>query len=199
MSRYGYRQRPSLFVRLFRFVLALLVVYAAVLGISAHRIGTWVDHTIDAYETFESTFDSGDYEQARAAVDDVAQTVSQISTEAHAWYWHLAQNVPYFGEDVTCAQQLSRIASNLGNNALVPVLDSTEAALSDLSRVGEVVRALTNARNVVSTCRQDFEALPASHFDSLNELATKLQKAVIDTDDVFDKLSVVLDIANAFV
>ncbi|MEE0027819.1 MAG: hypothetical protein U0J70_09520 [Atopobiaceae bacterium] len=199
MSRIRYRQRPSLLARLFRLVFALLVVYAAVLGISAYRISGWAKQTLDSYETFESTFESGDYEKARAAIGDVTQSVNQISNEAHAWYWHLATNVPYFGEDVTCAQMLSGIASNLGNNALLPVLNGVESAQNDLSKISEVVEALTEARNVVSSCRKDFEALPPSHFEALNSLASRLQQAVVNADDVLNQLSVVLDVANVFV
>lgn len=199
MSKIRYRQRPSLLGRLFRLVFALLVVYAAVLGISAYRINGWANQTLNSYETFEATFNSGDYEKASAAIDDVARSVDQISQEAHAWYWHLATNVPYFGEDVNCAQMLSGIASDLSNNALAPVLDSAASSIEDLSKIGEFVKALAGARDVVSSCRKDFEALPPSHFEELNNLAGKLQQAVVNADDTLNQLSVVLDIANAFV
>lgn len=199
MSTIRYRQRPSLLGRLFRLVFALLLVYAAVLGISAYRINGWANQTLDSYETFETTFKTGDYEKASAAVGDVARFVDQISQEAHAWYWHLATNVPYFGEDVNCAQMLSKIASDLSNDALLPVLDSAASSQKDLSKIGEFVKALTEARDVISTCRKDFEALPPSHFDKLNSLASELQQAVVNADDTLNQLSIVLDIANAFV
>ena len=199
MSYRYYRDRPSLLGRLFRLILALAVAYAAVLGMSAYRIHGWVSQATTSYEAFEQSFDAGNYESARNAIDKVAQNVANISKEAHSWYWDLVNKVPYLGEDVTCAQQLSNIADNLANNALLPVLNNAESALNDLSQVSGVIQALTNARNVVSMCRSDFEQLPASHFARLNDLATQLQNAVVNTDDVFNKLSVVLDIANLFV
>lgn len=199
MSINRYRQRPSLLARLFRLVFALLVVYAAVLGISAYRINGWANQTVDSYATFETTFKEGDYEKAATAFDEVTRSVGQISEEAHAWYWHLATNVPYFGEDVTCAQMLSGIASDLSSNALMPVLNGVGSSLKDLSKIGEVVAALSDARDVVSSCRKDFEALPPSHFEALNDLAGKLQQEVVKADDVLNQLSVVLDVANAFV
>ncbi len=195
MSRRG---RRSFLGSLFRLLLLVIVAYGVLLGISAYRISGWATQANTSAQALEKALDDADFDTCKSSVDDLAASVSQISKEAHAWYWTLVQRVPVVDADILCAQELASIADHLVNDALVPVLSKVDASLSDLSQLPGVIQALTDARLVVATCRSEADEIPLSHFEQLNKLSSSLKEAVTKADEMFDKIALGLDVANLF-
>ena len=132
--------------------------------------------------------------------------------------WDLASKLPVLGTDVTAMRSISAIAGTLSDDAVIPVLD----AWDELSGSGVVVdgqldatqvqakatqfvqlaQKISDAEAVVSTCKEQADALPTSHFDEINAWANELRGSIDSADEVVGTLAgvanVVLGINSAF-
>lgn len=198
MSPRGKRVTPLR--ALFRLLLLVLVIYGVVLGLSANKIYGKFEHIQEEYASYEKAIDKFDLDAAMVSVRSMADDIAIMEDEANSWQWNLASHVPVWGEDVVCVQRLLGIADSLANDALLPTLAKVEAATEDpsLSRVGEVVDALTHARSVVNMCYEEANALPTSHFEGLNEVVDKTKEIIQTVNETFEKFSLLLDVANVF-
>ncbi len=193
-------RRRSVLGILVRVLLLALVAYLVLLVVSGLRLRDEVNKTTAAYQTYEQCVNDADFAGAVVAVKQIAASVDTINAESDQWWWQLAEHVPVLGQDVDCVRDLVDISDALANDALMPVLTKAEGLMTEgegdfLSNLGnkadgmvELGMLVANARGVVSRCRQQADALPASHFDEVNKLTQQVREAVASVDNLFGAL-----------
>lgn len=198
-------RRSSLGMLALKVALVVVVAYVAFVGYSSFAIYSSGTAALDAYQSCKQQFDEGDLEAAYASVSEVASGIQNIERELNGWQWDVAGSIPVVGEDVDCARRLSDVADKLANAALLPVLTQAkvvfaEADWSDVlktlgDKIGEVEKlfeAVADARDVVGTCRSEVDAIPASHFEELNDAVAEVRAVTGEVDDMFTQFESLL-------
>ncbi len=202
------RRRHSVLGTVLGLLLLVVVVYAVIVGVSAARILDMGNRANASMEAASAAVESSDFAGALDSVRDAAARVDEIEREAGAWWWNVAEYVPYLGEDVRTYRQLAVITDKFVNDGLMPVATQAEPMLDGgdgeseldlgktLNQVGGLVTAVVDARAVVSECREMADALPASHFDAINEQVEDMRNAINGVDDAFSALESLNPLGN---
>lgn len=192
-------------------VVALLVVYGALLGFSVYRVKGLLDEATQTYAEYEAHIDAYELGEAIDSLQLLVEDVDKIQSEALTWEWQVASHFPVLGEDVECLRSVVAISDQLARKALMPVLDelddivdvyegSTEQdldvdqLLSEApGRVVSLVGALLEAREQVADCNTKVDALPRSHFETVNEFVEKMRNALEQVSELLDGLEPLLN------
>ena len=183
-------------------------------GISASNIMKKIEQANRASERLEGEFSRFDMQAAATSIEEMATIWSEVDKEAHEWEWQIVRVVPVVGEDVGCLQRTARIADELTNDGLTPVMVSLralsegmdanmfEVITGKVTQLGDLLGALRDASDVVSECRRKADALPEANFEQTNQAMEDLRSQLADIERVFssfDTLLGAIDIAGQFV
>ena len=187
--------------------LALVVAMGVVgvsLALSASNIKGKVEQIRAATARIDDEVTSFDLEATADTIEEISALWSDVADEASGWQWQVARCVPVFGEDVASLQKATQIADRLSNEAVQPVVshlqemgegfdtDIFSIISNKITQFGELVTVLSDARGVVSECRDEADALPTAHLTQVNEVIETLKEEVGSIDDVlgiFDTLN----------
>lgn len=185
-----------------------LVVAGGVVGVSialsASNIMGKVDQIRAATSRMSDEVSSFDLQATADSIEEISSLWSDVADEASGWQWQVARCVPIFGEDVGSLQKATQIADRLSNEAVQPVVshlqemgegfdaDIFSIISNKITQFGNLVTVLSDARGVVSECREEADALPTAHLTQVNEVIETLKEEVGSIDDIlsiFDTLN----------
>lgn len=200
------RGRRSIIWKILGLLLVVILAYAAVLAVSMADLKNDTDAATDTYMQLETSLKTLDIEQSIACVHDLADRIDTIENKMNGWQWQVASHIPVLSDDVRCLRGIAHICDALANDALMPVLTEGETIVDNISSIGDndkldIIKAkaifdefvhlsddIAVARDVVSNCQQEAEALPTSHFAELNDLADQIRLITTQIDETFDTL-----------
>lgn len=185
-----------------------LVVAGGVVGVSialsASNITGKVEQIRADTARLSDEVSSFDMKATANTIEEISSLWSDVADEASGWQWQVARCVPVFGEDVASLQKATQIADRLSNEAVQPVVsqlqemgegfdtDIFSIISNKITQFGNMVTVLSQARGVVSECRDEADALPTAHLTQVNEVIETLKEEVGSIDDIlsiFDTLN----------
>ena len=192
-------------------VIGILVVLVLVVGgtagfllyRSAMTVKASASELMSQMDVIKWSIKNGDSDALSQAVDTVVEKTALINTEVEAPVWDLAAAVPVVGEDVKSVQTLGSVASDLVNEALVPVSQSISGLkLSDLMQDGSInvdmikafSGALSDAAPVIQDSAHTIAALPKAHISQVQEVLGKVQGPIADAGGLIDQIKPMLDL-----
>lgn len=204
------KKRHTLLKIVIVLLLAVVVGFGVWLGTSAKKVADLLSQATIFSEQVQAKIDEKDYDAALAAARKAAGYTSQASVELNGTQWDIAARIPVLGDDVETVRSIGSISGNLADNAVLPVLDSWEQLASDgiisdgsielskvpekFSQLVELAKTLQESSLVVDDCSARANALPASHFNQINEWTAELKKSVESADATFDEFGGVIDL-----
>ncbi len=183
-------------------------------GLSASRITKKMDQASRVSDRLEGEVKQVDIKAAATSIEEISTLWAEIDNEAHGWEWQVARCVPVVGEDVGCLQKTVRIADELTNDGLAPVMvslralsegmdaDVFEVISGKVTQVRDLLGALHDANDVVTECRRKADALPEANFEQVNQAMEELRSQIADIERVlsnFDVLFGMMDTVGQFV
>lgn len=188
-------------------VLAVILVAGGTAGFllyrSAMSVKAQASEIMGQTSTLTDSLKNGDADALSSSVDTIVEKTASIDAEVHTPLWNLATLVPVVGEDIRSAQTLGDAASDLVNEALVPVTKSISGMkLSDLLQDGTVnvglVQALStslsDASPVIKSSADTIAGLPEAHIPQLADILTKIQEPLSKAQGAIDKMQPILDV-----
>lgn len=202
-------------------VLLLLVVVLGMggwLGLSFKHAEGLLAEASASYDQMQLNVEKNDYAQALVDARTAATLTSQAADELDGVQWDLAAKLPVLGTDVSAMRSISAIAGTLSDDAVIPVLDAWDElsgsgvvvdgqldAAQVQAKAGQVVQLaqeISDAEEVVQTCKERADALPVSHFGEINSWADELRGTIDSADEFVGTFAsiadVVLGINSAF-
>ena len=170
---------------------------------SAMTVKDSASELMSQVDVLKRSIKNGDSDALSQAVDTVVEKTAIINAEVHAPVWDLASVVPVVGEDVKSVQTLGSVASDLVNEALVPVSQSISGLkLSDLMQDGSInvgmiqafSGALSDAVPVIQDSAHTIAELPTAHIPQVQEVLGKIQGPIADASGLIDQIKPVLDL-----
>lgn len=188
-------------------VFAVLVVACGVAGTLFYRSAMGVRD--DASELLASaselteSLQSGDADALTSSVEDISEKTEAINSEVHTFLWNAAALLPVLGEDVQSIQTLGEVASDLVNDALVPISDSVAGVgLSDLLQDGAVnvdllstlSSAVSDALPTIQSSVETIVSLPDAHIPQLAELLERVKEPASEAETLVAQIQPILDV-----
>lgn len=185
-------------------VLVVVLAFGAWIGLSAQRAGGLFEQTSNALVALQEHVEAKDYQAAMVSAREAAAYTSEASEELSGVQWDIASRLPALGVDAGVMRSIGSISGKLSNEAIIPVLDGWDALAADgiivndqidFSKIGDKIdqvvalaESLQKADGVVDACSAEANALPASHFDKLNDWVGQVKGAVATVDETLDQL-----------
>lgn len=200
-SRYKRERHPGRVVGIV--ILCVVVIVGAFAGSVAYKlygqakeVKGYAKEIAGQKDTLAKALKSGDADALQKSTDLIVDDTDRIYAITHNDLWNLATNVPVVGSDIQSAQTLSLVATNLVNDALVPVMKSASGIkLSQLVKDGSVdvtilqqmSSSLETAIPVVKASAQTIEGLPEPKTDQLKSVMDKIKDPLGKADGILDQ------------
>ena len=210
MSSFNERKGHPILRTVFVLLLVAVIGLGGWIGFSVKRIGDLLGQASTAYEKVQTCVESEDYDNALIYARTAASLTSQVSSELDGVQWDIASHIPVLGEDVSTMRSVGRISGTLADDAVLPALDSWdklvgEDVLTDgeidankvvgkIEQFGDLALSLQNAGKVVDECSVEADALPTSHFGTINEWVGQLRETIASVDGIFDQFGAIIDL-----
>ncbi len=175
-------------------VLAVLLVLAGVWAFALYRSASSVKASaasaLAQAKVIKSSIANGDADGLTSAVSSISSSIHAIDNELSSPLWGAATFVPVLGQDVKSAQQLADAATELADDALVPIAnDLAGTSLSSLVTDGtvnvELVTRLCNdcldAFPSIESSLNTINSLPEANIPQLRQIMNKLTKPITDS------------------
>ena len=188
-------------------VLVAFLVIGGSLGFLFYRSAMTVKDSATALmseaSVLKDSLKDGDADTLSESVENVVEKAAFVNAEVHTPIWNVMAAVPVLGEDVRSVQTLGIVASDLVNEALVPVTKSVSGMkLSELMQDGSVNVALiqalsdsvTDAIPVIQTSVDTITSLPKAHIPQIQEVLDKVQIPLADAEGLIDQIKPILDV-----
>lgn len=207
MARHYRRRRFGLLGTALKVVLLLAVVLGVICGVSVWRLSSTLSATEQSLSLMDEDIDKLDFVSASGHAHESSQGIDELMKELEGPQWDVVATIPYIGQDVRIARELTSIAGVLVRDSMAPVLDE----LADLpstfdikdiltgglgSSATEVLNAAIVARDHVGTCRHRLDELEDSHFEFMNKFKDELVDSTEEISATFDRFSAGLDFAG---
>ncbi len=188
-------------------VLAVLLVTAGTCGFLLYRSAMSVKDGASAImaqaSTLKESLKNGDEAALSTSLNTIVSNTNDIKVEVSSPLWTAATLIPVVGEDVRSVQTLGTVASDLVNDALVPVATSLSGTgLSDLLQDGAVnvdlIRtisgSLSDALPVIQSSIDTVSSLPEAHVPQLREVLDKVQEPMNEAKGMVDQIEPILNL-----
>ena len=188
-------------------VVALLLVMGGTVGFMLYRSAMTVKASaatiMDQVDPLKESLKSGDEAALSNAVSTIVSETDTIQREVSAPLWTVASFIPVIGEDVRSVQTLGTVASDLVNEALVPITDDLAGVqLSSLFQDGvvnvgliqEVSGSLGDALPVIQSSVDAISARPEAHIPQLREVLDRVQGPVSEAGGVIEQVKPMIDL-----
>ena len=196
---------------------AAVIAYGAFMAYSIKQVNACFAQAQSSYAQMQADVEAQEYANALEDARTAATSTSEAATLMEGWQWNVAAVLPMLGTDVQAARSLGSISNDLSQDAVLPVLESWDSLINNgaitngqldilkiptmITQIKELFGALTNASALVDDCKVRVDAVPESHFDSINESRTMLSEAITSADEAlvqFDEISqAISEITNA--
>lgn len=153
--------------------------------------------------TLTESIKNGDEAGLASSVNTIVEKTDSINAQVNTPLWDLATFIPVVGEDIKSVQTLGSVASDLVNEALVPIADSISGMkLSELLQDGAVnvdlIRAvsssLSDAAPVIQSSLETIASLPEAHIPQLRDVLERVQGPVQEAGSLIDQIQPILDL-----
>lgn len=199
------------FVRLVLLVLVVaLIGFGAWLGLSAKRVSELFDGAMSSYDSMGANIEAQDYATALADARTAASLTSQAAIELQGTQWDIAARIPVLGTDVSTMRSIGSISGSLADDAVLPVLDGWDELVQDgviedgvidlnkiptkFEQLASLAATLQTAGTVIDDCNAQAQALPTSHFGTLNEWTAQLRETLDSANTTFDQFEGAIDL-----
>lgn len=186
-------------------LLLMLVLFVLVCAWSAFRITTEYNASMSAYESMQAKLEDMDFTGAIESEHQLADHLDKLNNEVYGTHWHILGYVPYIGDDIKCAQQLTSVANDLVNNGIDPVISEGEKLVSQGSidvaglvtgqshQLDGITNSIKGARETLKNCSNKVDDIPEPHLQQLKDARQNVQDAV---NGVEGRISAIEGIAN---
>ncbi len=192
-------------------VCAIVVVLLGVLGgveafaliNSAKTVKSEASAIMAQVTTVKDAIKKGDSDALNTSVQTIRTKTNNINKEVNTTAWNVAAMVPVYGQDVKSIQKLGATASNLVEDALIPVADGLSGLkLSELLQDGAVnvsileklISALEQASPVVQTSAETINSLPEAHISQLKSILDKVKDPLSQAGTALEQAEPILKV-----
>lgn len=153
--------------------------------------------------TLKDSLKNGDESGLTTSLNAIVSNVNDINAEVSSPLWTAATLIPVIGEDVRSVQTLGTVASDLVNDALVPVATSLSGTgLSSLLQDGsvnvELIRtvssSVSDAIPVIQSSVDTISSLPEAHIPQLRDVLEQVQGPVSEAQGLVDQIEPILNL-----
>lgn len=153
--------------------------------------------------TLKDSLKNGDESGLTTSLNAIVSNVNDINAEVSSPLWTAATLIPVIGEDVRSVQTLGTVASDLVNDALVPVATSLSGTgLSSLLQDGsvnvELIRtvssSVSDAIPVIQNSVDTISSLPEAHIPQLRDVLEQVQGPVSEAQGLVDQIEPILNL-----
>lgn len=182
-------------------IVALVLVVGGTVGFMFYRSAMGVraeaSELMAQASTLKESLKSGDAEALASSVQTISEKAAYIDAEVHTPLWGVVSAVPVIGEDVRSLQTLGSVATDLVDNALVPIANSVSGmSLSEIFSDGTVnidlvtavSESFTSAAPVIQRSMETISSLPEAHIPQVREVLERIQEPVAQVDDLVDSV-----------
>ena len=192
-------------------VVAVIVLVLGVLGgvegyalyKSAKTVKSEASAIMAQVSTIKDAVKKGDSAALSNSVETIRTKTNTINKEVNTTAWNIAAMVPVYGQDVKSVQKLGATASNLVEEALVPVADGLSGLkLSELLQDGAInvsileklIDALDEATPVIQTSIETINGLPEAHISQLKSILDKIKDPLNEANDTLTAAQPILKV-----
>lgn len=188
-------------------VLAVVLVAGGTFGVlmyrSAMSVKAEASELMAQASVLKDSLKDGDADALSSSVDTIVEKAAHINAEVHTPLWEVAGVIPVVGEDVRSVQTLGEVASDLVNDALVPIARSVSGMkLSEIIQDGSInvdmIQALSSSVNdalpVIQSSVQTITELPEAHIPQLKSVLDSVQGPLGEAEGLIDQLKPILDV-----
>ncbi len=152
---------------------------------------------------FTDAVKKGDSAALSNSVETIRAKTNTINKEVNTTAWNIAAAAPVYGQDVKSVQKLAATASNLVEEALVPVADGLSGLkLSELLQDGAInvsileklIDALDEATPVIQTSIETINGLPEAHISQLKSILDKVKDPLNEANDTLTAAQPILKV-----
>ena len=153
--------------------------------------------------TLKDSLKNGDESGLTTSLNAIVSNVNDINAEVSSPLWTAATLIPVIGEDVRSVQTLGTVASDLVNDALVPVATSLSGTgLSSLLQDGsvnvELIRAVSSSVSdaipVIQSSVDTISSLPEAHIPQLRDVLEQVQGPVSEAQGLVGQIEPILNL-----
>ncbi len=192
-------------------VVAVIVLVLGVLGgveayalfNSAKTVKSQASTIMAQASTIKDAVKKGDSAALSNSVETIRSATNTINKEVNTTAWNIAAMVPVYGQDVKSVQKLGATASDLVEEALVPVADGLSGLkLSELLQDGAInvsileklIDALDDATPVIQTSISTINSLPEAHISQLKSILDKVKDPLNEANDTLTSAQPILKV-----
>lgn len=188
-------------------IVALVLVAGATTGVmlynSAMTVKAEASELMAQAASLKDSLKNGDSDGLASSVDTIVEKTALINAEVHTPLWDVAALIPVVGEDIKSVQTLGRVATELVNEALVPVSSSLSGMkLSDIIQDGSInvglIQALSSsldgAMPVIEASIDTIAELPEAHVPQIAEVLGSVQEPVREARGMIENIKPILDV-----
>lgn len=188
-------------------VLAVLLVAVGTCGVFLYRSAMSVKDSASVImaqaSTLKDSLKNGDESGLTTSLNAIVSNVNDINAEVSSPLWTAATLIPVIGEDVRSVQTLGTVASDLVNDALVPVATSLSGTgLSSLLQDGsvnvELIRtvssSVSDAIPVIQSSVDTISSLPEAHIPQLRDVLEQVQGPVSEAQGLVGQIEPILNL-----
>ncbi|WP_158096087.1 DUF4012 domain-containing protein [Olsenella sp. An188] len=188
-------------------VLAVLLVAVGTCGVFLYRSAMSVKNSASVImaqaSTLKDSLKNGDESGLTTSLNAIVSNVNDINAEVSSPLWTAATLIPVIGEDVRSVQTLGTVASDLVNDALVPVATSLSGTgLSSLLQDGsvnvELIRtvssSVSDAIPVIQSSVDTISSLPEAHIPQLRDVLEQVQGPVSEAQGLVGQIEPILNL-----
>ena len=188
-------------------VLAVLLVAGGTCGFFLYRSAMNVKDSASIImaqaSTLKDSLKNGDETGLTTSLNAIVSNTNDIKAEVSSPLWTAASFIPVVGEDVRSVQTLGNVASELVNDALVPVATNLSGTgLSDLLQDGAVnvdlIRTISGsvseALPVIQSSIDTVSSLPEAHIPQLREVLGQVQGPMNEAKGMVDQIEPILNL-----
>lgn len=188
-------------------VLAVLLVAVGTCGVFLYRSAMSVKDSASVImaqaSTLKDSLKNGDESGLTTSLNAIVSNVNDINAEVSSPLWTAATLIPVIGEDVRSVQTLGTVASDLVNDALVPVATSLSGTgLSSLLQDGsvnvELIRAVSSSVSdaipVIQSSVDTISSLPEAHIPQLRDVLEQVQGPVSEAQGLVGQIEPILNL-----
>ncbi len=192
-------------------VVAVIVLLLGMLGgveayalfNSAKTVKSQASTIMAQASTIKDAVKKGDSAALSNSVETIRTATNTINKEVNTTAWNIAAMVPVYGQDVKSVQKLGATASDLVEEALVPVADGLSGLkLSELLQDGAInvsileklIDALDDATPVIQTSISTINSLPEAHISQLKSILDKVKDPLNEANDTLTSAQPILKV-----
>ena len=188
-------------------IVALVLIVGSVAGVmlygSAMTIKASAETLMGQVDPLKEGLKTGDEAVLQSAVDTIVSETDAINGELSKPVWSMASLIPVIGEDVRSVQTLGSVASDLVNEALVPIADDLaglqlsslfQDGVVNVSLIQEISSSIDDALPVIESSVDTISSLPEAHIPQLREILDRVQGPMKEAGGLLEQIQPALDL-----